>query len=145
MEKGNIVMEKVYHAPIQMVWKAITEREQLKQWYFDFPESFKAEAGSEFDWYAGDNESKQWLHHGKMLEVVPGKKLVHTWEYPGYSGTSTVSWELSAIDDNTTKLLFTHVFNEPFDENETALHRSNFVQGWHHIINTGLVDFLKKK
>jgi len=141
----RIVLERTYNAPIEVVWRAITDREQLKQWYFDFPKEFKLEVGQSFDWHAGDNEHNQWLHRGKMVEIVPGKKLVHTWEYPGYSGTSTVSWELSSVDAKTTKLLFTHLFNIPFDPTMDVFKRENFVQGWDHILNKGLVEFLQKQ
>jgi uncharacterized protein YndB with AHSA1/START domain len=140
---NSLTLEKMYKAPVDKVWKAITDREQLKQWYFDFPEDFKLETGYQFDWHAGPPGGKQWLHRGKMMEIIESKKLVHTWEYPGYSGTSTVIWELIPMDKNTTKLIFTHQFNVPFDTKEEALRRENFAAGWNHIINTGLVEFLK--
>ena len=144
-ENDRLVLEKIYNAPIHVVWKAITDREQLKQWYFDFSVDFKLEIGHQFDWYAGPPNGKQWLHRGKILEIVEGSKLVYTWEYPGYTGSSKVIWELRAIDNNTTKLIFTHIFTVPFDVKEEALSRKNFAEGWNYIINIGLVEFLKKQ
>lgn len=144
-ESNSIILERIYNAPILMVWQAITDREQLKQWYFDFSEDFKLEIGHQFDWYAGPPEGKQWHHRGKILEIVEGKKLTHTWEYPGYSGTSTVIWELVKIDNKTTKLIFTHLFSVPFDINIEALQRKNFLEGWNHILNNSLVEFLNNK
>ncbi len=142
---NRFTLEKIYHAPIELVWKAITDRAHIKQWSFDFPEGFKLEVGSQFDWYGGPPDGKQWLHRGKMLEIVEGKKLVHSWEYPGYTGLSTVKWELSKVDDSTTKVHFTHIFDIPFDPNEDALRRENFAAGWDSILNSGLVDFLKNQ
>ena len=44
MNKSPFVIERVYNAPIQLVWEAITNRDQMKQWYFDLKE-FKPEVG----------------------------------------------------------------------------------------------------
>jgi uncharacterized protein YndB with AHSA1/START domain len=139
-----IVIDKLYKAPANLVWQAITAREHTKQWYFDFPESFKLNVGQEFEWTAGEPGGKQWLHKGRMLEIIDGKKLVHSWEYPGYSGTSKVTWELSSEDNNTTRLNFSHEFTVPFDPNEPGFKRENFVAGWNHIINIALEEYLQK-
>lgn len=138
-------IERTYNAPVNLVWQAITDRTMMKEWYFDFAEDFKLEPGAVFEWTAGDNESKQWLHRGKMVEIVPGEKLVHTWEYPGYSGTSTVSWILSKIDDTTTKVKLLHDFNIPFDATVDALKTENFEMGWIHILTISLQEYLAKK
>lgn len=140
-----ISLEKTLNAPIELVWKAITDKEQLKQWYFDFSDGWKLEIGSVFEWTGGEPNGKQWLHRGKMIEIIEGKKIKHSWEYPGYSGMSTVTWELVSIDAKTTKLLFSHVFNIPFDVKEDAFKTENFVTGWNHIINTGLPEYLNSK
>jgi len=140
-----ISLEKILNAPIELVWKAITDKEQLKQWYFDFSEGWKLEIGSVFEWSGGEPNGKQWLHRGKMIEIIEGKKIQHSWEYPGYSGMSTVTWELVAIDDKTTKLIFSHVFDIPFDVKEPAFKTENFVAGWNHIITISLPEYLKSK
>ena len=141
----SIIIERIYNAPIELVWRAITERELMKQWYFDFAEDFKPEVGAWFEWHGGEPGGKQWLHRGKMIEVVKEKKLIHTWEYPGYIGISTITWQLTAVDKENTKLNFSQVFTVPFDPNESALKRENFNGGWNHIINIGLLEFLSKK
>jgi uncharacterized protein YndB with AHSA1/START domain len=144
-DSKRISFSRVYNAPIEMVWKAITDGDEMKQWYFDFSGAFKLEEGHEFEWYAGEPEGKQWLHRGKMVDIIDGKKLSHTWEYPGYTGSSLVTWELTAVDKNNTSLVLTQEFITPFDENEEALRRENFNTGWKHIINTSLAEHLKKQ
>lgn len=142
--KDTFSLKRTYKAPVHLVWQVITQKEHLKQWYFDFAENWNLKIGSEFEWLAGPPDGKQWLHKGKMLEVVENKKLSHSWEYPGYSGTSIVTWELHRIDDHSTELTFTHYFKVPFDAQEEALRRENFVEGWNHILNIGLVEYLDK-
>lgn len=134
--------ERIYNAPVDLVWRAITDPEIMKAWYFNFGEDFKLETGAVFEWTAGDTENKQWLHRGKMLEIIPGQKLVHTWEYPGYSGSSILSWELVKEAANSTKVILTHEFNIPFDSNVPELNTSNFETGWNHIINISLQEYL---
>lgn len=146
MEKtaNSLSLIKKYNTSIEILWQVITEREHLKQWYFDFAEDWQLNVGQIFEWSAGDTESKQWLHRGVMLEIIPNQKLVHSWEYPGYSGTSVVTWELHPVDENTTELHFSHVFTIPFDVNEPAFKRENFEMGWNHILNISLVEYVEK-
>ncbi|MEP7238329.1 MAG: SRPBCC domain-containing protein [Ferruginibacter sp.] len=137
-------IEKTYNAPIALLWQAITDREMMKEWYFNFGEDFKLETGAVFEWTAGDTEDNQWLHQGKMLEIIKDEKLVHTWAYPGYSGISTVSWNLSKVNDSTTKVTLIHEFTVPFDSTVAALKTENFEMGWNHIINISLQEYLDK-
>lgn len=137
-------IEKTYNASIALVWQAITDRNRMKAWYFNFAEDFKLETGAIFEWTAGDTKDKQWLHRGKMLEIIPHEKLVHTWEYPGYSGTSTLQWNLLKVDDATTKVTLIHEFTIPFDITVAELKKENFEKGWTHIINISLTEYLTK-
>ena len=137
-------IEKIYNAPIALVWQAITDRAMIKEWYFDFADDFKLETGAVFEWKAGDTEKKQWLHRGKMLEIIPNEKLVHTWEYPGYSGISTLSWNLLKVDEGTTRVILIHEFTIPFDSTVAELKTANFEMGWNHIINISLEEYLGK-
>jgi uncharacterized protein YndB with AHSA1/START domain len=47
MENDPFVIERTYNAPIAKVWKALTDKNDMKQWYFDLSE-FKPEVGFEF-------------------------------------------------------------------------------------------------
>lgn len=141
----NFQIERIYNVPVELVWQAITNKAMMKEWYFDFAEDFKLEVGAVFEWKAGDTKDKQWLHRGEMLEIIPNQKLSHTWEYPGYSGSSKLTSNLSKIDDATTKVLLVHEFTFPFDSTVAALKKENFEMGWNHIINISLGEYLNKK
>ncbi|MES2796563.1 MAG: SRPBCC domain-containing protein [Bacteroidota bacterium] len=141
----SIILEKILDAPIDLVWLVITQKDHLKNWYFDFSEQWKLELGHQFEWLAGPPDGKQWLHRGTMLEIIEEKKLVHTWEYPGYSGEALVDWELFAVSENITKLVFKYNFLVPFEPEEEALNRKNFIEGWDFIILTTLPEYVKKQ
>ena len=53
-----IIIEKTYNAPLEIVWKAITNPEDVKQWHFN-TSGFRAEVGFEFQFVAGPDENKQ--------------------------------------------------------------------------------------
>ena len=47
MDTSPFIIERTYNAPIHNVWRALTNRDEMKKWYFDLAE-FKAEVGFEF-------------------------------------------------------------------------------------------------
>jgi uncharacterized protein YndB with AHSA1/START domain len=76
-KSGPLVIERTFNAPIARVWKALTNKEEMNRWYFDL-EEFKAEAGFEFR-FTVEHEGFTYAHHCKILKVIPGRKLAHTW------------------------------------------------------------------
>ncbi len=88
MKSEPLIIERTYKASIEKVWKAITDKDQMKQWYFDLA-VFKPEVGFEFQFVGGTPE-KSYVHLCKVTEVEVGKKLTHSWKYEGYSGNSVV-------------------------------------------------------
>ena len=142
MDAKPYVIERVYNASPEKVWKAITDKEQMKQWYFDLKE-FRPEIGFEFSFYGGTDE-KQYLHLCNITEVVKGKKLSYTWRYEGYAGISEVSFEL--FDEGSkTRLRLTHAGLETFPATENPdLKKENFEAGWTEIIGKSLKEFVEK-
>ena len=140
MKQEPFVIERSFDAPIEKVWKAITDKDQMKQWYFDIP-GFRPEVGYEFEFEGGD-ENKRYRHLCKITEVIPGKKLSYSWRYDGYEGNSLVTFELFA-EDLQTKLTLTHSGLETFPLNNPDLAKENFAVGWNQIIGTALKNFVE--
>jgi uncharacterized protein YndB with AHSA1/START domain len=136
-------IERIFKANIKEVWRAITEKDLMKQWYFDLPE-FKAEVGFTFEFTGGEEGGKQYLHRCVITEVIIEKKLTHTWSYVGYEGTSYLTYELFAEGDDT-KLILTHAGIETFPSDNSDFAFANFEQGWNYIVDTALKNFLEKK
>jgi uncharacterized protein YndB with AHSA1/START domain len=143
MAQESIMIERVFNASTTMIWKALTDNNELKLWYVDFKGKFKAEVGYVFEFETGPPEGKQWLHRAKVLEVIDNKKLVHSWSYPGYSGEAILTWELIEQEPEKTLLKMSFDFVKPFDPSVEALHRSNFEAGWNELIGTNLVSYIK--
>lgn len=141
MKTEPIVIEKNYNAPASKVWQTITDKNEMKKWYFDLAE-FKPEVGFEFRFYGGKDD-RQYLHLCKITEVIPGKKLTHSWRYDGYEGNSFVTFELFE-EGNKTRLRLTHAGLETFPESNADFAKENFVEGWTQIIGTSLKECLEK-
>jgi uncharacterized protein YndB with AHSA1/START domain len=142
MENKVFTIERVFKANIKDVWHAITEKELMKQWYFDLPE-FKAEVGFIFEFTGGEEGGKQYLHRCVITEVVNEKKLTHTWCYVGYEGVSYLTFELFNEGENTRlKLTHSGIESFPSDIPNFAFHK--FEIGWNHILDNALKPFLEK-
>jgi len=135
-----VVIERTFNAPVERVWKALTDVAQMRQWYFDLKE-FKPEVGFEFQ-FVVEHEGTTYDHRCKVTEVIPQKKLVYTWRYKGHEGDSLVTFELFA-DGNKTRLKLTHEGLDTFPKTP-AYARENFEKGWTQIIGSELKQFVEK-
>ncbi len=141
MKQEPFVIERTYNAPIEKVWKAITDKDQMKEWYFNIS-SFKPEVGFEFQFEAGD-KNKTYLHLCKITDVEPQKKLRYSWRYKDVPGNSFVTFELFP-DGEGTKLKLTHEGLETFITDNPDFAKESFSKGWNHIIGKSLKEFVEK-
>lgn len=141
MKSEPFVIERTYDAPVKKVWDAISNKDQMKQWYFDIP-AFSAEIGAEFEFMGGDPKGQQFRHLCKVTEVEPDRKLTYSWRYDGYEGNSFVTFELFPEGDKT-RLKLTHAGLETFPA-IPSFAKGNFVMGWTELIGTSLKKFVEK-
>lgn len=142
MNKNEVIIEKILGAPVEKVWKAITDKEQMKQWYFDLDE-FKPEVDFEFQFAGEGHKGDKYMHLCKITEAVPLKKLTYSWRYKDYPGNSFVTFELFP-NDNNTKLVLTHTGLDTFPAENPDFARDSFKQGWTEIITVSLDKFLNQ-
>jgi uncharacterized protein YndB with AHSA1/START domain len=141
MDIQPIVIERRFEAPSSKVWKAITDKDEMKNWYFDLAE-FKPEIGFKFQFTGGPSPDKQYLHLCEVAEVIPGKKLTYSWRYDGYPGNSFVTFELFE-EKGSTLLKLTHKGIESFAGANPDFAMDNFSEGWNYIIHTSLKNYLE--
>lgn len=140
MKQEPFVIERLYNAPIQKVWKAITDKDQMKEWYFNLAE-FRLEVGFEFE-FDGGPEDRVYKHLCKITEVIPGRKLTYSWRYEGYEGNSFVTFELFP-EGTMTRLRLTHEGLETFPASNPDFAKENFVAGWTDITGISLAEFVE--
>ena len=141
MSSDQFVIERTYDAPIAKVWKAITDKDEMKKWYFDLA-AFEAEVGFEFQ-FLGGSEEKKYLHLCKVTDVVPGKKITYSWRYEGYEGISYVTFELFD-ENNKTRLKLTHEGLQTFPKDNADFAKTSFAAGWTYILGTSLKQYVEQ-
>jgi uncharacterized protein YndB with AHSA1/START domain len=134
-----VVIERTFAASVARVWKALTDVEDMRRWYFDLKE-FKPEVGFEFEFMV-EHEGMKYHHLCKITEVTPPKKLAYTWRYKGHEGDSLVTFELFA-DGDKTRLKLTHEGLETFPKTPSFA-RKNFLEGWTQLIGSSLKEFVE--
>jgi uncharacterized protein YndB with AHSA1/START domain len=134
-----VVVERVFNAPVGRVWTALTDVNEMRQWYFDLKE-FKPEIGFEFE-FVVEHEGNTYHHLCKVTEVIPQKKIAYTWRYKGEPGDSLVTFELFP-DGDKTRLKVTHTGTETFPKTP-AYARKNFETGWTTLIDSELRQFVE--
>jgi len=142
LNPDDVIIERAFNAPIDVVWQAITEPEQMKKWYFPAIQTFKPEVGFEVRINTEcDGKTKE--HLWKVTEVVPGRKIAYNWNYTVNRGNSTVSWELFD-EGKTTRLRLVHKGLLSFEpEKNPGFARSGFFGGWTHFAGR-LKDYVEK-
>jgi len=142
MQPKPFVIERIYNAPVDILWRAITDKNEMKKWYFDL-EEFRAEPGFRFS-FTGGKDDREYIHLCEVKEVIPMKKLSYTWKYKGYTGESKVTFELFPEGDKT-RLKLTHDGLDSFPSADNPdLAKENFAQGWTDIIGRSLIEYIAK-
>lgn len=136
-----IVVAATYDAPVERVWKALTDTAEMKQWYFDIA-AFKPENGFKFNFSAGDDK-QQYLHRCEVQEAIPNQKLSYTWAYDGYPGETLVTFDLKP-GQNCTMIKLTHTGIETFPQGNPSFGRDSFMAGWTEIIGENLKQYVEK-
>jgi uncharacterized protein YndB with AHSA1/START domain len=136
-----VVLERTFDAPVARVWKALTDVDQMREWYFDLKE-FKPQVGFEFS-FVVEHEGNTYDHRCRITEVIPQKKIAYTWRYHGHEGDSLVTFELFPEGENT-RLKLTHEGLDTFPKT-AAFARENFEKGWTQLIGSELKQFVEGK
>ena len=135
-----IIMERTFKTSPEKIWRAISDKDEMKNWYFDLPE-FEPTVSSTFQFY-GENEGRKFLHLCEVKEVIVNQKISYTWMYEGQNIETLVSFELFQ-EGEQTRLKLTHTGVEKLPQDRDFA-KSNFEQGWTEIIQKSLKEYVEK-
>ena len=138
-----ICIEKTYEASVAEVWKAISDKNAMKQWYFEL-DAFKPELGFNFKFAGKGSKGEPYMHLCTITDIVPQQKLQYSWQYENYSGYSLLTFELFEAG-NKTRVKLSHHGLETFPQDKEDFAAKSFNEGWNHIIGIGLPEYLAKK
>lgn len=137
-----IIIEYKVNAPLEEIWSAITDKDEMKIWYFDIPD-FKLGLFEIFNFYEPGDE-KKYHHQAQILEIIPNRKLKHTWHYPDLSkGKTVVTWELQP-GENEVLVKLTHDEIENLKDLGEHFSEEAFIEGWDEIIGKSLKAHLER-
>jgi uncharacterized protein YndB with AHSA1/START domain len=159
-DKKQVIIDRVFKAPVERVWQAWTDPELVKKWWG--PEGFTAPSvksdlrvGGKYVYAmhgaAGTEFDKDMYSGGEFVEIVPNQKLVVTDYFCDEAGNkvapseagmpiadfpeeSTVTVLFADQGDGTTKLSI--VYAEPeTDAQWEAMLKSGMNEGWQSSLN----------
>lgn len=142
MHTFPIQVEQTFKVSGATLWNAITQHEQMIQWYFENIPSFEATVGFKTGFNVNSGE-RDFYHLWEVTEVIPQQKIVYNWKYTDYEGDSNVYFEIIAQDEQSTTLRLTHEVVEAFDQNIPEFKPESCLGGWTYFIKERLVGFLK--
>lgn len=136
-----VIISQTFEASAQKVWKAITDLNEMKLWYFDNIDNFRAEPGfkSKFEVQSG---KRVFTHLWEVIEVDARKRLAVNWKYAEYSGDSVVVFELKENANRTTLTLTMKVL-EDFPDDIPEFKRESCQAGWEFFIQQRLKSYLE--
>ncbi len=136
-----IIVEEIFNTNTATLWKAITNVDEMRQWFFENIESFEAKIGFKTQFNVQATERK-FLHLWTITEVEPLKKIVYNWKYEDYPGNSFVYFELFEVK-NGTKLRLTTKITEDFPTDIPEFKPESCKQGWEYFIQLRLKEFIE--
>jgi uncharacterized protein YndB with AHSA1/START domain len=132
-------------APIDKVFSAVSDQDQLTNWFPDIAVLEKWEGGRvSFKFLKSDknNLDKDQEMNSKIIKFIPNKELLYTRQFqnmPDFSNNTIVTWRFESLDKNKTKVILRH---SGFTENDRE--KSNeHLQGWTWFVNR-LGNYLTK-
>jgi len=142
-DKNPIIVEQVFDVPASKVWKAITNVEEMRHWFFDNIPDFKPELGfiTEFNVSSGE---RNFLHQWRIKEVEPIKKIAYDWSYAEYPGAGVVVFDVTK-DKHQTKLKVTSYGMESFPQDIPEFKRESCIAGWNYFIKQNLREYFDTK
>ncbi len=143
MSNNPVIVEETFSVSAGKIWNAITDKNEMKNWYFDL-EEFRPEVGFEFRFWGGPEDGTKYLHICEITDVESQKLLAYNWRYDGYPGLTNVRFEITEISSSETKLKLSHAGLESFPADNPDFARSNFEEGWDAIIQTSLKNYLEQ-
>ncbi|WP_046758328.1 SRPBCC family protein [Kordia jejudonensis] len=136
-----VIVSQRFTQSAAVVWKAITDVTQMRQWFFENIPDFNPEVGFQIAFNV-KAPSRDFLHLWTITEVIPHRKVVYNWKYKNLQGDSFVTFKLDSID-NKTKLTLTTTVIKDFPDEVPEFKRESCEAGWQYFINERLVAFVK--
>ena len=135
-ESNLIKKEIVINSPVERVFSALIDPEQLTQWFPDVV-MIEPKLGGKVSFRFLKENTKEDNDHeivGTIVSIISNKELAYTWNFktkPEYRKDTTVTWKVDKLESNKTKLTLIH---SGFTKEDT-LQYEDHSKGWTWHIN----------
>ena len=136
-----IIVSQAYQATSLEIWNAVTQPQQMRKWYFEQMEDFKAEEGFKTQFTIQHN-NRSFTHCWEIAEVIPHKKLSYSWKYNEYLGMAIVTFDILTTEKGST-LTLTNTVLEDFPDHIPEFTRESCLGGWQYFIQQELKKYLE--
>lgn len=154
----ELVVTRTFDAPREMVWKAWTDPEQVKQWWGpkDFTAPFARidlRKGGTYLFSMRSPDGNDYWSTGVFREVVPPERLVSTDSFSDEKGNVVSPEDYGMSPDFPSEMQVTTTFEEQngkttltlrYDTHPSGEDRENMMAGWNESLDK-LADFLRKQ
>ena len=145
----DLVLDRVIDVPTDLVWKAWTEPEHLKQWFAPRPWSITTveldlKPGGRIHFVMRSPEGEDFPNTGCYLEVVPGKRLVWTDSLlPGYRPSANPFFTAYVMfEPQGTGTRYVAIAVHGNQETRERHEQMGFHEGWGTVLNQ-MVEYIK--
>ncbi len=119
--KHEFIMTRVFNAPRDLLFKAMTDPAQIPNWwgpraYTTIVDQMDAQSGGQWRYIQRDSNGHEWAFHGVYHTVSAPDKVIDTFEFEGMPGHVILeTMTLEAQGDGKTLLTVSSVFQSVAD------------------------------
>ncbi len=118
--KQEVIVTREFDAPRELVFKAYTEPEMVKQWLgpkgFEMTiDKWDAIDGGSWRYIHTDTAGNKFAFHGVFHEILPPERAIQTFEYEGLPEKGHVNLDTAkfeSLPDNRTRVTILTVFQD---------------------------------
>ena len=128
----EIVMERVFDAPRDLVFDAWSRPDLIPQWwgprrYTTTVEEMDVRPGGHWRYLQHDADGNEYAFHGEYREIQAPERIVYTFEFEGMPGHVILETATLEEQDGKTKLTVTDLFDTA--EERDAMFQTDMQEG----------------
>lgn len=119
--RQDIVIKRVFDAPPEAVFQAMTDPAQIPQWwgprqYQTIVDYADVRNGGSWRYLNRDDQGNEYAFHGVFHDITPAQRVTQTFEFEGVPGhVSLETATLEPLDDGRTQYVAVSVFQSVQD------------------------------
>jgi uncharacterized protein YndB with AHSA1/START domain len=120
VKESEMVVERIFDAPVELVWKAWTDPEHIKRWwgpkYFTAPViKIDFRVGGKYHYCMRSPDGHDFWSAGFFREIVPLKRIVYSDSFADEQGNIVPGSHYGMSEDFPLELLVTLTFEDTGD------------------------------